>query len=138
MQWFVLMALCALTVGCGDQSATSSSPVGPSSATTISGTWSGLVANANGQNTLRLSLSQDARAELSGTWMWTDGNGNMGGTLGGVARGNAIDVTLRPGDANVRCTVNVTATVSGSRMTGTYAGAMCPEQGGGSIDLSKQ
>ena len=109
-----------------------SSPNGPSG-TNFSGTWSGTVTdNVVGTAPARVTLTQSGNS-LSGTWSAGGNSGQLAGSL----TGSAVSATLSPSDPR-SCPFTMNTTVSGNRMTGTYASFNCRVAASGTIDVSKQ
>lgn len=122
--------IAALLVACNDTT-------GPSDST-LSGSWDGSVTDSqSGTGTLSVSLSQSGQA-LSGTWQVTYGTANGSGNLTGAVNGANLALTLEPTSQN-DCTVNVTATVTGSTMSGNYSMSNCSSSGeNGTLKLTRQ
>jgi hypothetical protein len=59
-----------------------------------------------------------------------------GGSLSGTVTGSSLSVTLSPSDP-LTCPFQVTATVNGNRITGTYAAFNCTVALSGSISLTR-
>ena len=116
------------------------SPPSPSTPS-LTGTWAGTTDdNLVGVEQFRATISQSG-SSLSGTWTGTTEanslNGNNG-TLSGGVNGASVSLTLTPSPAI--CPFNVTATVSGNDVTGTYSFAASPScvPVTGSITLTRQ
>lgn len=131
-QTLVLVALCALTAACGE-----GTPTTPSNAN-VAGTWVGNATVSGQSSQLRLTVAHTEGTEVSGTWAWTIGEDTAGGPLGGTVNQEAVSVTLRPANPIDQCRVNITATVAGTKMTGTYGGLTCPTNVAGAVDLTRQ
>ena len=58
------------------------------------------------------------------------------GTLSGTIAGSTLSLTLTPSDPRT-CPFDLTATVSGNRITGTYAAFNCTVPVSGAIDLAR-
>lgn len=127
----LILVLCAGAVGCGDDA-----PTAPSNSNVV-GTWAGLATTPGEQTHLRLTLSPGAGDSVSGTWVWAVGGETIGGNLGGTVTGNSVTLSLRVNPIE-QCRFDLTASVNGSRMTGSYAAVLCPGTGGGAVDLNKQ
>jgi hypothetical protein len=103
---------------------------------TISGNYVGTVQDSNsGSGTARFTLAQ-AGSAVTGTWSVTYPAGTNGGTLAGTAGANSAAFVLTPSDASL-CPYQATVTISGNRLTGTYAGINCVGTITGSIDASR-
>ena len=117
----VSLLLCTMLLGCGG------SPSSPSAAAAnLSGTWAGpLTSTLVGNGTVQVTLNQSG-SSLSGTWLSTfpDPSNNNSGSLSGTVNGSNVSATLTPSDPT-NCPLNVTATVNGNVMTGTYAAFNC-------------
>jgi len=132
---FVVVTLCALFGGCGG----TDSPTAPGGLNEIvGGTWAGSVNDSiSDPGTLRVTLSQEAAA-LTGSWAWVADGQSTGGWIGGSVNGKAISLSLHSGNPGTNCSVEVSATVASTKMSGTYAGINCPVSGAGRVDLTKQ
>ena len=127
---FAFLSLVWLTA-CSDSS-TSPTP------TDLSGTWTGTLTDSRvGNGTARVTFSPSGTG-LSGTWSSTfpDPSNNNSGTLSGSVNGSSVMITLTP-SVPISCPFQVTATVAGNQMTGTYAAVNCSVPDSGSISLSK-
>ena len=112
------------------------SPTSPSGS--LAGTWTGTVIDSLvGTGTIRITISQSG-STISGTWASTfpDPADNNGGTASGTLSGSSLSATLTPSNPS-SCPFNVTATVSGNRMTGTYAVFTCTIAVTGSLELTR-
>jgi hypothetical protein len=135
MKRIVLLALlCGVASACGD----GNDVTGPSG-TQVSGTWVGTITEAqSGSANLRMTLSQNDDT-LTGTWSASGAGGSDGGSLAGRLSGGALTVTLEPFTyPSDQCRFNLTASVAGTRMTGTFAGLTCGFPVSGSVDVTKQ
>ena len=127
-----------VAVACGDGPA---APGGP-----FNGTWSGAIADgAAGAGTARLVLTQSG-AGVSGTFTtsFADGAFDRAGSVSGTASSTAASLALTPGTPvvcsgfSLTGTMAGTVTVSGTRMTGTYAVLACSGAVNGTLDLARQ
>lgn len=126
MRLLCILGLALLLAGCGNDNPLASVDAN------VSGTWQGPVTIAGQRVTLRLSIFQN-RFDLTGNWVI----GDTGGSLGGQVSGSAVLLTLR--DATP-CQVNITASVTETKMTGSFAASTTGCGGattGGPLDLSK-
>ncbi len=115
-----VLVLIGLTAGCS-----SSSPTAPSEIS-VAGNWSGTLSDSlAGTGRLAFTFAQSAAA-LSGTWSTTYSNPgyNNGGSLSGSVSGSSVTLTLTP-SVPTYCPYNVTGTLSGSTLSGTYAAFNC-------------
>jgi hypothetical protein len=131
---FLLIAFVGLVVvSCGGKD----SPGSPTGNNALSGTWAGTV---TGQlvGSGRVTLAQNGAA-LTGSYgvTYPDSRLNISGTASGTASGSSLSLTLQP-SVPTQCPIAVTATVNGSRMTGTTATFNCTQASSGSIDFTKQ
>lgn len=126
----VLLALVAAACG-GD------SPTSPSS-TSVAGTWQGTFTSNNfsGNGTAQVTLAQNG-GSVSGTWSTNDPTGAASGTVSGSRNGSSVSITLQPSNPTF-CQMSVTASVSGTQMTGTWATVQCTGFASGSISMTKQ
>lgn len=108
-------------------------PSAPSTAS-IAGTWSGTVTSniEAGAFPTRVTLAQTG-SNLSGTWS----SGANSGSLTGALNGSGVSMTMEPSDPRT-CPFRMTATVAGSRMTGTYAAFNCTVAASGGITMTRQ
>jgi hypothetical protein len=115
-------------------------PAGPDSTSTpagLDGTWVGTTSdNLVPAGNIRLTMVQ-ASASLSGTWVSTSTNTTSGGMLSGSVNGTSVLATLTP-STSASCPLSVTATVTGTQMSGTYTAVNCTAAVTGSITLTKQ
>lgn len=122
----------AVSVGC----AGTESPTSPTSLD-VSGTWQGTLSAGAERLAIRLSLLQNGQ-DVTGTWAaYETPEAGTGGPLGGRVNGATLSISLHENIPASQCRLDVTATVSGRRMVGTYATFNCPGSAGGSIELSK-
>lgn len=122
-----------LLVSCGG----SSGPTAPSVLQVV-GTWSGTITSNQvaGNGPAQITISQSG-STLSGTWNATGPGGPDSGSMTGSVSGNAVTMTLQS-SVPTNCPYNVTVTVNGSLMTGTYAAFNCTVAASGGISLTKQ
>jgi hypothetical protein len=95
----------------------------------IAGTWSGTMTDVlAGPGTLQFSITQ-SESSLTGTWTmkFPAAANPVGGTLTGTLSGSNVTLVLTNSNP-AACAANVTATVSGSTMTGMYS--ECTGDGG--------
>ena len=133
------LVLCVCVIGAVAFSACDGhSPTSPSS-TTVTGTWTGSIASTlSGPATARVTLAQSG-SSITGTWFVTsdiDPSAANSGTLSGTIAGSALSLTLTPSDPRT-CPFDLTATVSGNRLVGTYAAFNCTVAISGAIDLTR-
>lgn len=113
------------------------SPSAPS-VTQVSGNWAGTISDAAvpGSGPAQISINQSG-PNLSGTWT-ASGPGGIGtGQFTGSVNGASIVMTLTP-SVPTQCPLSLNGTVTGARMTGTYAVFNCTAPSGGSFTLTKQ
>lgn len=125
-----VLVLALMVAGCDNPS----KPSGP-----LTGTWSGtLTDSVVGAGTVRLTIAQSGQS-LTGSWgsTFSDPTFNNSGTLTGTFSGSAATITLSPSSPTT-CPFFVTATVSGSAMTGTYAAINCTVAVSGSVSVTKE
>ena len=129
---WLLVVLSLVAVNCGGDS-----PTAPS-APTVTGTWTGTLTSTSIPGlvaTVSFTLAQSG-SSVSGTWSSTGTFGPSGGTISGTISGSAVSVTASQSDPTL-CPLSVTAVVSGSQMTGTYATFNCTEVITGSLSVTK-
>jgi hypothetical protein len=120
------------------------SPVAPDAP--FSGTFAGTITDkAAGAGTLELRLSQ-SEAVVSGQWRATFANAalSQAGTVRGTAINTSVTLSLIP-DTGLDCgavsydaTLTVAATLSKSRLEGTYVVFTCTALNTGRIDVERQ
>ena len=132
---FTVVALALIVSACSGDSPTS--PTGSSTAS-VQGTWSGTITNSEygGRGPARVTVSQTG-SSLSGTWYAMGPYGADSGSLTGSVSGSAVSITLSPSDPT-NCPTKVTAIVSGTSMSGTYAAFNCAAPLSGGVTLTKQ
>lgn len=123
------LALVALAA-CGGSSTS------PSGDIQVAGTWSGSITRSNQTSPARITIAQSG-AVVTGTWNASGPGGPDSGTMDGSVSGKAVSMVLRS-SVPVNCPYNVTVTVSGKEMTGTYAAFQCSIVVSGSIALTRQ
>ena len=117
------LGLCLVSARCGGDS-----PTSPSAPVSLTGTWTGtLQSTISGTGTARVTFAQSG-SSLAGTW-------SVAATSVAAANGG-LSVTLSPSDP-LTCPFQVTATVNGNRITGTYAAFNCTVALSGSISLTR-
>ena len=131
----VLTLLCAvvLVAGCGLDSL-----LGPSTPS-LSGTYTGsFVDSTAGEGTVQVTLSTDG-TNLSGTWVTTfpDPANNSSGTVTGTFTDTTLTAILTPNEPGA-CAFSMTATRTGTQMSGTYTSLDCAEPFSGTVNLTKQ
>jgi hypothetical protein len=134
---FSVVTLAAVVaVACGR------APAAPSDE--VAGTWVGSVSDRTaGMGTLTLHLTTD-RGGVGGTWAMdfaADGN-DRNGTVGGSLIGPRLVAGLTPdspfvcaSDPAISGVLTLTATVVGSKLSGSYAGFGCGAVLSGAVDL---
>lgn len=126
MKRLVMVGVFCLIAGCGGND------TGPSNLS-LSGTWAGrAVSNMFGGINIQVSLTQSG-SSLTGTWVSDQNSGQLTGSVGG----SSVSANLTSADPR-QCPFTVTATVSGSSMSGTYAAYNCTVADGGTISLTKR
>ena len=135
-----VLAVVILALGCRAKN-----PAAPGG--TLTGTWSGAVVDpVSGTGTMTLTMIQTG-AGVGGTWSTSlESNPSMkGGSAGGSTAGSLASLFLTP-TTSIVCesgmtlsgTLNVTATLAGNRLTGTYLVLTCNSATSGTIDLTRQ
>ena len=127
-----VLGLCLVSARCGGDS-----PTSPSAPVSLTGTWTGTIQDSLvGAGTARVTIAQSG-SSLTGTWSFTAGGDTNSGSLSGSVTGSSLSVTLTP-SVPTSCPFQVTATVSGNTITGTYAAFNCTVAISGSINLTRQ
>jgi hypothetical protein len=106
---------------------------------TVAGTWSGtLVDSLSGPGTIQFTISQSESA-LTGTYTvkFPAAANAVTGTLAGTLSGSTVTLVLTPPNG-AGCLEDVTVSVSGSSMSGTYAYANCGAIDTGTLSLTLQ
>jgi hypothetical protein len=131
MQKLIPLACLLTLVACG------SSPTSPSAAASVTGTWLGTITSEQvaGSGSARVDFA-GTNSNLTGTWSVTGPSGPDSGTLNGAVNGSAVTLTLTP-SVPVNCPYAVTATMSGTQLTGTYAATNCSQAVSGGLSLTK-
>jgi hypothetical protein len=104
----------------------------------LAGNWSGQLASSiAGTGNVAASLTQDG-SKVGGTWSSTFANpsNNNSGTVKGSISGSSVSLTLTSGNA-FACGSQVTSTLSGNTLAGTYTTVNCSVADGGVFQLSK-
>ena len=142
MRQLTLAVLMLLGAACAGNSptSTSTSPSGQQLAGNYTGT---LVSNSSGfaqigVGTLQATLAQNG-GSLNGSWTTTYANAayNNAGSLTGTASGSSVTLTLTSGVTGL-CPSKVTAAISGTTLSGTYATFDCSYADGGQFSATKQ
>jgi len=127
-----------LGAACGGDSSTS--PSGQQLAGNYAGT---LVSNSSafaqiGAGSFHATLAQNGGA-INGSWTTTYANAayNNAGSLKGIVSANSVTLTLTS-DVTGLCPSNVTAAISGTTLSGTYATFDCSFTDGGQFSVTKQ
>ena len=125
----VLLSLCLVAAQCTD------SPTSPSAS--LTGTWTGTIQDSLvGAGTARVTLAQSG-SSLSGTWSFTAGADTNSGSLSGSVTGSSLSAMLTP-SVPTSCPFQVTATINGNTISGTYAAVNCTVPISGSLSLTRQ
>jgi hypothetical protein len=130
-----LIAVCVMAGACGGDD----SPSSPSFGESLSGTWAGTTTSATTGSKafpFRLTLTHTG-ATINGTWAAASDFDSGGGTAAGTVNASTVALTLRSDQAS-QCVLNVTASVAGARMTGTYATVGCFQGEAGTLGLTKE
>jgi hypothetical protein len=134
----MLVVLMLLGAACGGDSSTS--PSGQQLAGNYTGT---LASNSSGfaqigVGTLHATLAQNG-GSLNGSWTTTYTNAayNNAGSLTGSVSGSSVTLTLTSGVTGL-CPSKVTAAISGTTLSGTYATFDCSFTDGGQFNVTKQ
>ena len=130
--WALLLVIALAPLAACDSD---DNPMAPSNP--LTGTWTGTIDdNTGGMGTARVTLNQSG-STLTGTWATSLPGSDNGGSLTGSVNGSALSIVLDTSDPT-SCPFNLTATVNGNRMTGTYAAFNCSIVVTGSLDLTKE
>jgi hypothetical protein len=126
-----VLGLALVPAGCGN------SPTAPSP---FAGSWSGEVTDSQvGAGKLNLQLSSiPSDPSVTGNWAtaFPIGANDNNGPLVGTVSGSSITAVLMPLYNPATCQLSLSATVSGSTMTGTYGAPNCALADSGSFSLS--
>lgn len=117
---------------------TSSTLSGPS-IVSVAGTWAGPMTDSRiGVGSIQVTFAQSGTT-LTGTWAttWPAAVNNANGTLAGSISGSTVTSRQTPSNSQT-CPVDVTATVNGNQMTGSYVAVNCSENATGTFTLTKQ
>jgi hypothetical protein len=136
MQRVLLIAAAALLAACSAKSSTA-----PANGD-IAGSWSGSITDGLlGSGTLSLTLAQSGDS-VTGTWSTTfsDTTHDTGGLVAGNVSGSTLSIQLRPLSPST-CQYgpfDVTASVTGTSMSGTYSTVQCAAEDGGTLSATIQ
>jgi hypothetical protein len=111
---------------------------GTTAPSTVAGTWAGTLTDVGvGAGTLQFVLTQSG-STLNGTYTskFAIASVSLTGTISGTLNGSTVTALLTPTNP-AACQQNITATVSGSSMNGTYTLA-CSSPEGGTFSLQLQ
>jgi len=125
----LLIALCAL-LGCTD---------GGSVHVQVAGSYQGTAQDsAAGTGTLTVTIAQN-EATITGTWQLTFSNAanNNSGSITGSISHNSLNVTLQTSVPGA-CSYQLTATVTGSQITGNYTSVNCSRPSSGTVTITRQ
>ena len=124
--------LAAWPSGCGH------SPTSPS-VISVAGTWVGTNTNSlsPGSRPAQATIAQSG-TNLSGTWSATTPGGTDSGPLSGSIAGNTLAISFFSAVPQGACHYEVSTTVSGNQMTGTWTTVSCVTPANGTITLTKQ
>jgi hypothetical protein len=120
--WVVGLVL----VGCGGDGAEDD----------VSGNYQGTIQDSlAGSGTMTATLAEND-STVTGTFATSFPQGNGGGSVSGSRTDNALTLTVIPA-VGTACPVNVTATIDGDEIRGTYAAFNCnvPETGNFTLTL---
>lgn len=78
-------------------------------------------------------------SSVNGSWnvAYSNAANNNAGSLTGIITGSSVTLTLTPG-VPTACPFNVTASIAGSSLSGTYATFNCTVADGGQFNAAKQ
>lgn len=103
----------------------------------VAGNYRGTIQDSlAGTGTITATLAQNGNA-VTGTFQTSFPDGQGGGSVSGSRSGNALTLTVTPPQP-LACPLNVTATVAGDEIRGTYAALNCPVVDTGSFTLTRQ
>ena len=106
----------------------------PPSAPTLAGTYVGTAQDsAGGTGSVTIALTHSG-SYVTGTWRGAE---PWWRALNGTVNGSAINATLLPSVPNA-CPYNLSATVAGNRITGTYTSFNCAIGVTGAVDVTKR
>ena len=131
MMMGMVLVMCIGFIGCGGG--------GGGDDVNVSGTFRGTIQDSvAGTGTATVTLAQDG-SDLTGTFQTTFANpsNNGSGSVRGSVNGNTITLQTAP-SVPTACPFNVTATVQGGQVTGTYAAFNCTVAASGTLTLTKQ
>jgi hypothetical protein len=127
----------AAAVGVGAATLTNgggSSPTSTPSAPTLAGTYVGTAQDsARGTGSLTIALTHSG-SYVTGTWRGAEIGWRA---LNGTTDGSLVNATLLP-SVPTACPYNLTASVSGNRMTGTYVSFNCAFPVTGAVDVTRR
>jgi hypothetical protein len=116
-------------------SACENRPGGPSDIS-LTGTWTGTASGSlTSDGSVQVNLTHTG-STISGTWAPIV-QGGSGGTVSGTINGSTVLLTLTPNNSAF-CPVAVTATVTASQISGTYATINCSVSLTGTFDVTRQ
>jgi hypothetical protein len=116
-----------MLVGCGSDDAEDD----------VSGNYRGTIQDSLvGSGTITATLAEDD-GRVTGTFQTSFPQGNGGGNVSGSRTDNALTLTVIPTVATV-CPVNVTATIDGDEIRGTYAAFSCSVAETGNFTMTLQ
>ena len=103
----------------------------------LSGNYRGTIQDSlAGTGTITATLAQND-SMVTGTFQISFPAGTSGGSIAGTRDGDAFTFILTPSQPQA-CPLNVTVTVDGDEIQGTYAAFNCPEVETGSFTLTRQ
>src|SRR2546426_642438 len=131
-----LRAICLMGLLAASLSGCGGVPTSPS-VTSVAGTWAGSNTNslAPGSRPAQATFAQSG-TNLSGTWSATTPGGTETGSLSGSIAGNAVSVSFFSALPQGACHYAVTATVSGTQMTGAWTTVTCSTAATGTLTLT--
>jgi hypothetical protein len=145
----LLVMAALLCTACGSSSMTSPSTPSPTATptptptpapTNFTGTWNGTVTDSLcGAGTFQGVLTQSG-SSVTGTGTVGFARiacGGVKGSFSGTASGASLQATLQSNDPQY-CSLALTATLSGSTLTGTYAAVSCAYTETGTISATQQ
>ena len=86
--------------------------------------------------TVRVTVAQNG-SSLTGTWSISAAVQTNSGSLSGSVTGSSLSITLTP-SVPTSCPYQLTATVTGNTITGTYASFNCTVAVSGSLTVTRQ
>jgi hypothetical protein len=148
----LVVAVMMSLAGCGGGDTRALPPTTPSAVSPV-GSWSGEISDPiSGDGTAQLSLSDDARGSLTGTWSATFRNGDSfsGPAVASLVQTNTYGITLYvepppscaavsgPGGSALLGFTLVNVVVASNRLTAIAGRLSCSGPSFGAVNLSRQ